>query len=880
MKIKESLYKKKKISDIIRFVKNSTEYELGNERITTPNYSILLGAGASVTSGIRSGSSLVKEWKNEIYKSYKESEENPLSIEEYFSPENAPDWYDEKSAYSCLFEELYYLQRQRRVFVEKEVAEKTPSIGYAYLVRLIEKGYFNTVFTTNFDDLLNESFYRFSKNRPIVCAHDSSISGITITSKRPKIIKLHGDYLFDNIKATQQETEALEGNMKMKFQEFAKDFGLIVVGYSGGDKSVMDILSQLLDSEDYLKNGIYWCVRKGSNENEFSPHLKSLLHKDRVFLIEIDGFDEFFAELNFFLNSGELPIDDSFLTLHHQESIINQLTGNKHLNKECKYLREDCEKLKSHFEDNQYIELMTSFRKRKSKFKDIKEKRRAKRKSPFKEMTPEQSSEIIDLTNDAYIANKRKDVLERLKNMNLFQLKDSQYKIELLELEISILPHMSDDDIDKYYGELIRLNPNNERYYIAAANRMSNIHKKEEFYKKAIEQFPNDHYIINEYCEYLLDYCEEQPDKAKCEGEIATIQRLIDLSLEKDGMIRNEAYVHKCRWVLLKYANDTKNKTSNLEHLCNEVISISKYHPNTIRILYLSELKTYNEKTIQDALEFYFKGDNPDAVETLYIELIKYYLNDNKITEVFECFENFEKHYSGSDGYKLLKIGILQKYEYYEDALILLDTLPEYSKTVREKISILDRLGKTEEIKTIYENYEDKSRINLEYLASIKDYKGIIEYYRLKREVNGYLSSMDLTSYAYALLQNEKYKEVMTLLKEYYDNPQVVNGIIVINYLYAAYKSNCLDLNSTKRKIKEKVLDKPNISNEDMIKLGAYCVIGDTKNVVNYLSKALKDNPDEKYNIKEWPIIQPYLSDPQIIQLLTPTPQKLQTSYK
>ncbi len=84
------------------------------------------------------------------------------------------------------------LQRQRRVFVENEVSGKKPSIGYAYLVRLIERGFFNTVFTTNFDDLLNEAFYRFSKNRPIVCAHDSSISGVTITSSRPKIIKLHG----------------------------------------------------------------------------------------------------------------------------------------------------------------------------------------------------------------------------------------------------------------------------------------------------------------------------------------------------------------------------------------------------------------------------------------------------------------------------------------------------------------------------------------------------------------------------------------------------------------------------------------------------------------------------------------------------------------
>jgi hypothetical protein len=57
-------------------------------------------------------------------------------------------------------------------------------------------------------------FHQFSDLRPIVCAHDSAISSITITSKRPKIIKLHGDYLFDDIKSTVRETESLEENNK------------------------------------------------------------------------------------------------------------------------------------------------------------------------------------------------------------------------------------------------------------------------------------------------------------------------------------------------------------------------------------------------------------------------------------------------------------------------------------------------------------------------------------------------------------------------------------------------------------------------------------------------------------------------------------------
>lgn len=232
--------KERKTKDLIRYIKTRTD--------DNPNYSLLIGAGCSITSDIQSATSLINTWKKEIFESERSDSENDM--EEFF---NKSTWYNERSSYSSLFEKRFDLARQRRMFVEREVGEKTPSIGYAYLIKLIEKKYFNTIFTTNFDDLINESFYLFSNKRPILCSHDSAISSITVTSKRPKIIKLHGDYLFDDIKSTLRETESLEENIKNKFVEFAKDYGLIVIGYAGNDRSIVDILTYLLKNEEYFK---------------------------------------------------------------------------------------------------------------------------------------------------------------------------------------------------------------------------------------------------------------------------------------------------------------------------------------------------------------------------------------------------------------------------------------------------------------------------------------------------------------------------------------------------------------------------------------------------------------------------------------------------
>lgn len=329
----ELRHKEKKISDLVRFLSIRCD--------ETPNYSLLMGAGCSITSGIKSGTQLINDWKKEIIE-YADDYDTSITSDEYFEKQN---WFDERNPYSSLFEKRYDLQRQRRAFVENEVANKNPSIGYAYLVKLIENNYFNAIFTTNFDDLLNEAFYRFSNVRPVVYAHDSAITSITVTSKRPKIIKLHGDYLFEDIKSTLRETESLEGNMKNKFIEFSKDYGLIVVGYAGNDRSIMDILSFLLKKEEFFKNGIYWCIRKG--DENISDDLKKLLWKDKVFFIQIEGFDELMAELNKRLNKGVLPIDNAILSSEHQIKLIKSLTSNEYVEKSnSKIIQEDSKRLK------------------------------------------------------------------------------------------------------------------------------------------------------------------------------------------------------------------------------------------------------------------------------------------------------------------------------------------------------------------------------------------------------------------------------------------------------------------------------------------------------------------------------------------------------
>ena len=867
MPLEDLIHKKRTVADLIRFIGNTSETDRG-EVVKTPNYSILLGAGASVTSGVRSGQDLVREWKQQVFE---ESPHDNMTLEEFYLPGNAPSWYEENNCYSALFENRFDLQRHRRIFVEREVSKAKPSMGYAYLVKLIENGFFNTIFTTNFDDLLNEAFYRFSNNRPIVCAHDSSISGVMVTSTRPKIIKLHGDYLFENIKATLRETESLETNMKMKFQEFAKDFGLIVIGYSGQDRSIMDILNYLLQKEEYFKNGVFWCIRKG--DNYISSELKKILWRDRVYYVEIDGFDELFAELNHQLNNGALPVDDTFLSRKHQENIIRELTDNPLLNPsgECKILVDDCKKLKYNFEDNMLNDYLSYLKKQKQDDSKKADAKNARRKIKLNEMTADEKRIIDDLMTEGFVLKHTDSVLQKLDKMEIASLEDGQFKLELMELKADLTKSMNDETIKVFFEELIKLDPDNQRYYEISANRSKSNQQAIRFLNMAVEKYPNDAYIINKLIERLLDYCEEECPAEECENELNKIQNLLDKSLILKPQIENDAYSYKYRYFRMRYRNKPQEFRNKLNELCEKLIAVSRYHPNTLYVMRKVDFKELDSDYYMKAIDFYKKADNCRNVENCYIEYISYVCDKDSFDIVINLFKEYESEFVASNNFKFVKARVLMENEYLEDALIILDELPLDEEVTRKKMALLSVLGREEEVDSLYEASDYKDILKPHYLALKEKYQEEKEYYENKYNEKTSLSLTDAVSYAYVMLQCEDYQAVKKLLKPYYDNPMLAEGAVIVNYLFARKKSG-EDIAS---KLKSKIIDNKYLEFSDFEKLGAYCVLGEKDKAYTCLQKVIKKEPFQKYIISKWPVLAPFINDVRFINILKPDHKRL-----
>ncbi len=285
-------------------------------------FSFFMGAGASVQSGIASAGAMITQFRQRIIQ--EQCPPNCIDPKQQEAWLAQQPWYVEGSKngtlYSALFEMYEQKERGRQLYIEQMIEGREPSFGYVVLANLMARHYVNTVVTTNFDDLIYNACATFTDIRPVVYAYGGMISDLRITNARPKILKLHGDYLYSKLKNSRNELAEQDPNMSRHVSILLNEYGLVVVGYSGGDKSVMDLLRKFPPNND-----LYWCGRAGSPIPE---SVRSLLVEVGGTYVEIEGFDEMMNEIRSLVG---FAIPKMLVSLEkRRDDMIDQLKGFSH----------------------------------------------------------------------------------------------------------------------------------------------------------------------------------------------------------------------------------------------------------------------------------------------------------------------------------------------------------------------------------------------------------------------------------------------------------------------------------------------------------------------------------------------------------------------
>lgn len=305
--------------------------QIGHFRDTgRPGFSVFLGAGASKSSGVPLADELADRAFALMRSVHRVADDVPASVR----PETGDvrvwaqqqPWYDvsSKGRYQLAMERAFLSQPARAVFLKQHTQKAVVSKGYLRLAELLKAHVFDTVHTTNFDDLVRQGCSLIRE--PLV--EVAALEQYRQQNPSPcdsRLIRLHGDFWHGNALNTEGELEKTPRIRLGTVHRLSCPQGMVVIGYGGGDRTIMiDLFLRYMSEREFLKNGLFWCIRRGS---DIPPHLRVLIDKDRdnrIHLVEIDGFDEAMELLAAGLDrsSGTIGHIDSLRVLIETQALL------------------------------------------------------------------------------------------------------------------------------------------------------------------------------------------------------------------------------------------------------------------------------------------------------------------------------------------------------------------------------------------------------------------------------------------------------------------------------------------------------------------------------------------------------------------------------
>jgi len=228
--------KDKALGELIGSLKNKKRFVL------------FVGAGISVNSGIPSSSGIIQYLRTRYSKKFQTNHN-----------------YNYSEAFNIALPGKKHKADRRRL-IEKLCAGKLFSEEHRLIAQLVEHGKFQVVLSTNFDHLTETALMVYCSLQPKIYLFNTDIEPQQYPGKFPKLLKLHGDFLFDDLANLDTEMRhRLNENMHEKLFNYLQNSGLIVLGYGGNDNTIMTMLEEAAQTPEGMNHGLWWVIH---NEKE------------------------------------------------------------------------------------------------------------------------------------------------------------------------------------------------------------------------------------------------------------------------------------------------------------------------------------------------------------------------------------------------------------------------------------------------------------------------------------------------------------------------------------------------------------------------------------------------------------------------------------
>jgi hypothetical protein len=274
-----------------------------------PRPVLLLGAGASFRSGVATAGEAVKQIARLVYSERVLAGSRPP---ERVKPSEWEPWLrnfpwfihgaDRLSEnFPLVVEQLLTpAEFRKRVMMELMVRHGDISPGYKLLSEFVMRGLVHTILTTNFDTCLLDAL---KERQPHIRQIQEVNRGPRDYAQfrifnRCQIIWLHGRAEQYSDKNSLGEVGVIDRELTTLLRPLLGGSPIIVIGYRGAEPSIMEgLFGQNAKGRLDFPYGVYWCLHKGETPH---PNVEALARRlgSNFKLLNIDGFDELFADLS------------------------------------------------------------------------------------------------------------------------------------------------------------------------------------------------------------------------------------------------------------------------------------------------------------------------------------------------------------------------------------------------------------------------------------------------------------------------------------------------------------------------------------------------------------------------------------------------------
>jgi SIR2-like domain len=262
----------------------------------------LLGSGISREAGVPTGTQVFWQGVGELYRLENTTTDTP-------NQGALGAWLQETGregfAYSEILELIAPDPASRRDYLAKHFEGKEPGASHHELAALAEQGAIRVFVTTNFDRLLEHALQARGIEPVIITSAADLASAPRREHAQCYVVKPHGDYLQETIRNTPSELAELEPEMAVELAEIFERYGVVVLGYSGSDAGIADLISSRRS-----RYGLYWVAR-----GRLSEGAQRITETTGGRVIKRDGASEFLTDLRRRLEvfrshpSGHTPIE-------------------------------------------------------------------------------------------------------------------------------------------------------------------------------------------------------------------------------------------------------------------------------------------------------------------------------------------------------------------------------------------------------------------------------------------------------------------------------------------------------------------------------------------------------------------------------------------